>query len=142
MCLAHDWNAKNHDRWWQLVFASILQVRPSREILAKHSVLLFCHIWYTISLPTLYIPTLLTYFAIPTILYLIHCSFFQLLLLHIQILERLIVKTRTIPILSVKWGFDVAGKHWKKLFVWWMQSGWIVWSRELKKKRLHQVRVD
>ena len=19
--------------------------------------------------------------------------------------------------------FDVAGKHWKKLFVWWMQSG-------------------
>ena len=57
MCLAHDWNAKSHDRWWQLVFASILRVRPSREIPPKHSILLFCHIWYTMFLPTLYLPT-------------------------------------------------------------------------------------
>ena len=57
MCSAYDWNVKNHDRWWQLVFVSISRVRPSHKILAKHSVLLFCHIWYTMSLPTLYIPT-------------------------------------------------------------------------------------
>ena len=108
MCLAHDWNVKSHDRWWQLVFASISRVRPSREILAKHSVLPFCHIWYTKFLSTLYIPTLPTYWVeyfqrenpshypweweivIPTILYTIHCGFPQLLPLHIQILKRLI----------------------------------------------------
>ena len=61
MCSAHDWNAKSHDRWWQLVFASVSRVRPSREIPAKNSVLPICHIWYTRSLPTLYIPTLSTY---------------------------------------------------------------------------------
>ena len=31
MCSAHDWNAKSHDRWWQLVFASISRVRPSHK---------------------------------------------------------------------------------------------------------------
>ena len=77
--------------------------------------------------------------VIPTILYIIHCDFPQLLPLHIQILERLIAQTLTTPILSVKWGFGAAGKHWKKPFVWWMQSGWIAWSRELKKTRLRQV---
>ena len=46
--------------WGQLVFASVSWVRPSREIPAKHSVLLICHIWYTLSIPTLYIPTLPT----------------------------------------------------------------------------------
>ena len=30
--------------WKQLVFASVLQLRPSREILVKHSILLNCHI--------------------------------------------------------------------------------------------------
>ena len=80
-------------RWWQLVFTSVSRVRPSCEITMKHSVLLFCHIWYTLSLPTLYIPTLPTYvevcfsekkpshylweweIVIPTILYTIHCGF-------------------------------------------------------------------
>ena len=61
MCSAHDWNAKSHDRWCQLVFASASRVRPSREIPAKHSILPIFHIWYTKSLPTLYIQTLLTY---------------------------------------------------------------------------------
>ena len=61
MCLAHDWNAKSHDRWWQLVFVSVLWERLSREIPANHSVLPICHMWYTRSLPTLYIPTLPTY---------------------------------------------------------------------------------
>ena len=42
-------------------FAGISRVRPSREILAKHSVLLFWHICYTIYSPTLYILTLPTY---------------------------------------------------------------------------------
>ena len=47
-------------RWWQLVFASVLQVRPSHEIPAKHFILPICHMWYTLSLPALYIPTLPT----------------------------------------------------------------------------------
>ena len=55
--------------------------------------------------------------VIPTILYTILCSFPQLLPLHIQILERLISQTLTTPILSVKWGFGVTGKHWNKPFV-------------------------
>ena len=46
--------------WRQLVFASVSCVRPSHEIPVKHSVLLNCHILYTLSLPTLYIPPLLT----------------------------------------------------------------------------------
>ena len=77
--------------------------------------------------------------VIPTILNTIYCGFPQLLPLHIQILERLIDQTLTTPMLSVKWGFGAAGKYWKKLFVWWMQSDWIAWSGELKKTRLHQV---
>ena len=77
--------------------------------------------------------------VIPTILYTIHCGFPQLLPLHIKILERLIAQTLTTPILNVQWGFGVARKHWKKPFVWWMQSSWIAWSRELKKTRLRQV---
>ena len=55
--------------------------------------------------------------VIPTILYTILYSFPQLLPLHIQILERLIAQTLTTPILSVKWGFGVTGKHWNKPFV-------------------------
>ena len=47
--------------WWQLVFASILWVRPSPEIPAKHFVLLFWLICSTISSPILYIPTLPSY---------------------------------------------------------------------------------
>ena len=41
--------------WRQLVFASVSRVRPSREIPAKQSVLLNCHFWFTLSVPTLYI---------------------------------------------------------------------------------------
>ena len=46
--------------WRQLVFASISRVKPSRNTPAKHSVLLDCNFWYTLFLPTLYIPTLTT----------------------------------------------------------------------------------
>ena len=77
--------------------------------------------------------------VIPTILYTFCCGFPQLLSLHIQILERLIAQTLTTPILSVKWGFVATEKHWKKPFVWWMQSGWIVWSGELEKTILGLV---
>ena len=55
-----------HNTWleckksWQLVFTSISRVRHSREILAKHFVLLFWHIWSTMSSLTLYIPSLPT----------------------------------------------------------------------------------
>ena len=76
--------------WKQLVFTSVFWVRPSYEIPTKHSVLLNYYIWYTISIPTLYIPPLptdvkecfwektLTWdlkIFIPTILYKIHCGF-------------------------------------------------------------------
>ena len=47
-------------RWRQLVFASVSQVRPSCEIPAKHFVLLNYHIWYTLSVPIIYIPLLPT----------------------------------------------------------------------------------
>ena len=46
--------------WRQLVFASILRVRPSHETPAKYSVLLDCHFWYTLFVPTLFILTLPT----------------------------------------------------------------------------------
>ena len=80
--------------WWrQLVFMSVSRVRPSREIPAKHSVLLNYHIWYTLSLPTLFIPPIThrcwgvllrenpshnpweLEIVIPTILYIIDCGF-------------------------------------------------------------------
>ena len=96
MCSAHDWNAKSHDRWWQLVFTSVSRVKPSCEILTKHSILPFCHIWYTRSLLTLYIyphyphierrvfqrenPSHYPWeweIVIPTIFYTIHCGFFN-----------------------------------------------------------------
>ena len=44
----------------QLCLASISQVRPSRETPTRHFVMLVCTIWYTLSVPTLYIPTLPT----------------------------------------------------------------------------------
>ena len=46
--------------WRQLIFASISWVRPSCETPAKHSVLPDYHFWYTLSIPTLFIPTLPT----------------------------------------------------------------------------------
>ena len=55
MWLAHDWNAKSQYKWWQLGFASISRVKPSREIPAKHSVLPNCTIWSHLSIPSLYI---------------------------------------------------------------------------------------
>ena len=51
---------------------------------------------------------------IPIILYTIHWGFPQLLPIHFHILERLIAQTFIAPILSVKWGFGVAGKYRKK----------------------------
>ena len=51
------------DSWFSRVFASVSRVRPSREIPTKYSVLPISHIWYTKSLPTLYIPTLPTYWV-------------------------------------------------------------------------------
>ena len=52
---------KFRTRWRQLVFASISRVWPSSETPAKHSILPDCYFWYTLSLPILYIPPLLTY---------------------------------------------------------------------------------
>ena len=119
--------------WWQLVFASVSRVRPSREIPTKHSVLPICHIWYTLSLPILYIPilptdveecfrekTLATIFESVRLLYSQFSTqsimvFPQLLPFHFYILERLIAQTLTTPLLSVNWGFGAVGKHWKKL---------------------------
>ena len=46
--------------WRQLCLASISRVRPSHETPMRHSVLPVCTIWYTLSVSTLYIPTLPT----------------------------------------------------------------------------------
>ena len=154
MCSAHDRNAKSHDSWFSWVFrGSGLPVRYSWNIL-------FCYFGISAAL---YLHSHYIYhhyshierssfqkenpshnpweleIVIPTILYIIHCDFSQLLPLHIQILERLIAQTLTTLILSVKWGFGSAKKHWKKPFFWWMQSDWIAWSWELEKIRLRQV---
>ena len=58
MCFAQDWNVKSLYRWRQLCLASISRVRPSRETLVRHSVLSICTAWYTLSVPSLYIPLL------------------------------------------------------------------------------------
>ena len=58
MCRAHDWKMKNRARLYE--FASVSRVRPTYEGLAKLSVwqkVMFC---FTMSLPTLYIPSLPT----------------------------------------------------------------------------------
>ena len=90
---------------WQLVFVNNSQVRPSRKILAKHYVLLFWHIYSTISSPIFHYPHIvrrvfkrenhINYLweleiVIPTIIYIILCDFPLLLPLHIYILEKLI----------------------------------------------------
>ena len=67
--------------------------------------------------------------VIPTIIYTIPCGFSQLLPLHLYILERLLVQTLPILILSVKWDFGVAGKHWKEPFIGgcnWLNCG--IWK--------------
>ena len=46
--------------WRQLCLVSISRVRPSRETLARHSVLPIYTIRYTLFVPTLYIPILPT----------------------------------------------------------------------------------
>ena len=80
--------------WRQLVFTSISRVRPFHETPAKHFILLDCHFWYILSVPTLFIPTLPINveecfkektlashklweleIVIPTILYTITCGF-------------------------------------------------------------------
>ena len=48
-------------RWIQLCLESISQVRLSRETPTRHSILPVCTIWYTLFVPTLYIPILPTY---------------------------------------------------------------------------------
>ena len=149
-CKTHDWNAKSHDSWFS-------RVRPSPR--DTHETFYFAFLEYLLHhVFTHYIYPHYPYIersafqrenpkynpweleiVMPTILYTIFCGFSQLPPFHIQILERLITQTLTTPILSVKWGFGAVGKYWKKPFVWWMQSGWIAWFRELEKVRLHQV---
>ena len=118
--------------WRQLVFTSVSRVKPSRKIPVKHSVLLNCHIWYTLSLPTLYIPPLptdveecferkpypqhlrvrdcYTYISLYNPLWFFLNSYISISISF----KRLIAQTLTTPILSVKWGFGATGKHWKK----------------------------
>ena len=115
---------------WQLVFASNSWVRPSRETFcfAIFSYVLhyvFTHTIYTIIIHIINIksafqrenpknyPWEIEIFIL-TIIYTILCGFPLLLPFHIHILERLIAQTLTTPNLSVKWGFGIAVKHWKK----------------------------
>ena len=60
MWLAHVGMWRVRIRWRQLCLASISRVRPSRETPARHSVLLACPVWFTLSVHTLFIPTLPT----------------------------------------------------------------------------------
>ena len=101
--------------WRQLVFASVSQVTPSRETPAKQSVLPDCHTWYTLSLPTLYIPPLSTYvdecfwektlatnieswrLLYPQFSTQLLADFPQLLHLHFHTIERLIAQTLITP---------------------------------------------
>ena len=50
----------------------------------------------------------------PTIIYTISLSFSLLLALQLQILERFLAQTLTLPNLSVKRSFSACGKHWNK----------------------------
>ena len=93
MCLAHDWNTKSYDRWWQLVFTSVSQV-----LLVRYPrIILFCqfvisdtpcpypHYRYHIThicWGVLQRENPIHYpweweIVIPTILYTIHCGFFS-----------------------------------------------------------------
>ena len=60
MCLAHNRNVKSQAKWRQLCLASISRVGPSRETPMRHFVLLACPVLFTLSVPTLLIPTLPT----------------------------------------------------------------------------------
>ena len=113
----------------QLVFVSVSWVRPSREIPVKHSVLLNCHIWYTLFC-THAIYTPITHICwevllrenpshypweleivIPTFLYTIYCGFSSTptssFLYHWEIDSQ----TLTTSFQSVQWGFGSAEKH-------------------------------
>ena len=145
------------ESWQPGVFVSVSQVRPSHKILAKHFVFLFYHFFFTKSLSTLYIPSLLTYckecfskknpriytweleIVIPTIIYTFPCGFPLLLPLHIQILEMLIAQTLTTPNLSVKWGFGVVRKHWKKPIVSRCNRVKLHDTRKLEKTRFREA---
>ena len=118
--------------WRQLYFASVLRVRPSREIPAKHSVLLDYHFWYTLSVPILYIPALSTNveecfrkknpshkpweleIIIPTILYIIACGFSSTPTSQFPCHWEVNSLNTYHTLQSVKWGFGVVRKHWKK----------------------------
>ena len=119
-CRVYDWNVKSHD---SLEFLRIscrwgLPSKYSRNILFGYFVMF--------ALPSLYPHYIYPYYShivrsvfqrenlrnypweleivIPTIIYTFPCGFSLFLLLHIQILERLIAQTLTTPNLSVKWG--------------------------------------
>ena len=132
-CRAHEWKIKSHARLE--VFPNVSWVRPTCEGLAKLSVWQKVKFFFTKYLPTLYIPSLPTNcnecfqrenlikytwkleIVIPTIIYTFPYSFPQLLPLHLYILERLLAQTLTTPILSAKWDFGAAGRHWNEPFI-------------------------
>ena len=58
--LAYAGMRRVRTRWRQLCLASILRVRPSCETPTRHSSLPDCQFWYTLSVPTLFIPILPT----------------------------------------------------------------------------------
>ena len=132
MCSAHDWNAKSQDSLVTVGFRDCLMGKAflwdTRKTFCFAELSFLIHIICT---HTIY--THITHrcwgvllrenpshkpweleIVIPTILYIIHCGFPQLLSLHFHTLERLIAQTLTTPSQSVKWGLGAAGKHWKK----------------------------
>ena len=114
---------KSHNRWWQLVFARYPQNILFCQFVISDTLGLYTHYiypHYPHSERSAFQRENLSHnfwewkIVVPTIFYTIHCGFLQLLPLYFQILERLIAQTLTTPILSIKWVFGIARKHWKK----------------------------
>ena len=140
MCSKHDWNVKSQYRWRQLCFTSSSWVRPSHETPVKHSVLPDCAIWYTLSVPILYIPTLSTNveecfkkknpshkpweleIVIPIILYTIACGFSSTPTSPFPYHWEVNSLNTYHTLQSVKWGFGVV-KSIGRSQGWQMQHG-------------------
>ena len=131
MCPTHDWNAKSQNSMEIVGFRECLVdkafPRDTREIFcfARLSFLIHSILTHTIYTSITHICwgvvlrknsshkpwELELLYPLSTQLLV---DFPQFLPLHFHTIERLIAQTLTTPFQSVKWGFGVAGKHWKK----------------------------
>ena len=133
--------------WWrQLIFVSVSQVKPSRKIPAKHSVLLNYHLIHTFCTHTIY--SLITHICwgvllrenlnhkpweleifIPTILYTIHYGFSSTPTSQFPYSWE-VDSPNTYHILSkCQVRFWYCWKALEEANIWWMQSG-VLWDLE------------